>query len=101
MIEKAQKTNEVANKRPLRKSTVRSMLALSHYAFKQRLLHMAKSRGCIVNICNEAYTSKTCGCCGNIKKDLGSAEIYECLKCNSIIDRDYNAARNIYLKNIQ
>lgn len=46
-------------------------------------------------IVNEAYTSKTCTKCGNIKKDLGSNK---CNKCNFIMKRDYVGARNVYLK---
>lgn len=101
MIVKQQQTRKLNNRRPISKITVRSMLALSHYSFKQRLLHMAKTRGCVVNICNESHTTKTCGCCGHINWELRDEEIYNCFICDTIIDRDYNAARNIYLKNIQ
>ena len=87
--------------RNIGKQTVRSMLSLSHFSFKQRLLFMAKSRGCKVDICNEAYTSKTCGCCGVLNCSLGGNRMFTCKNCNSVIDRDYNGARNIYLKNIQ
>jgi putative transposase len=87
--------------RNIGRTTVRSMLALSHYSFKQRLLHMADARGCIVNICNEAYTSKTCGCCGMINSNLSGKKIFDCSTCGLVIDRDYNGARNIYLRNTQ
>lgn len=41
-------------------------------------------------------SSKTCSCCGYIKKDLKlSDRIYNCPNCNSIFDRDINAAINI------
>lgn len=41
-------------------------------------------------------SSKTCSCCGNIKKDLKlSDRIYRCNNCGLIIDRDYNAAINL------
>ena len=86
--------------RNIRPTTVRSMLALSHYKFKKRLLEMGESNGCKIIICNEAYTSKTCGKCGNIKDNLGGSREYNCQRCGLIIDRDYNGARNIYLKNI-
>ena len=77
------------------------MLALSHYSFKERLLHMATYRGCKVHICDESYTSKTCGCCGNMNDTLGGNKVFVCSKCGISIDRDYNGARNIYLRNIQ
>lgn len=87
--------------RNISKSVVRSMLSLSHYSFKQRLLDMASSRCCIVNICNESYTSKTCGKCGFLNNKLGGDRMFYCNMCGLNIDRDYNGARNIYLKNIR
>lgn len=41
-------------------------------------------------------SSKTCSCCGNVKKSLKlSDRVYKCDKCGLIIDRDYNASINI------
>lgn len=41
-------------------------------------------------------SSKTCSCCGNIKKDLKlSDRTYVCNECGVVIDRDYNAAVNL------
>ena len=41
-------------------------------------------------------SSKTCSCCGNIKKDLKlSDRTYICDKCGLIIDRDLNASINL------
>lgn len=41
-------------------------------------------------------SSKTCSCCGNIKKDLKLSErTYICDICGLKIDRDYNAAINL------
>jgi putative transposase len=92
---------KINNGRKISKTTVRSMLALSHFSFKKKLLHMASSKGCMVDICKEDYTSKTCGCCGNIKHTLGGQRVYNCSNCGISIDRDYNGARNIYLRNTQ
>ena len=40
-------------------------------------------------------SSKTCSCCGQIKKDLKlSDRVYKC-DCGNVIDRDYNAAINL------
>lgn len=89
------------SKRNIGKSTVRAMLSLSHYSFKERLLHMATYRGCKVHICSEAYTSKTCGCCGNMNNTLGGNKVFDCSNCGISIDRDYNGARNSYLRNTQ
>lgn len=41
-------------------------------------------------------SSKTCSCCGAIKKDLKRGDrTYICKECGFIIDRDYNAAINL------
>lgn len=41
-------------------------------------------------------SSKTCSCCGHIKKDLKlSDRTYKCDKCGLEIDRDYNASINL------
>ena len=42
-------------------------------------------------------SSKTCSCCGYVKKDLTLKErIFDCPNCNTKIDRDYNASLNIF-----
>jgi len=41
-------------------------------------------------------SSKTCSCCGNIKRDLKLKDrTYVCDMCGLIIDRDFNAALNL------
>lgn len=41
-------------------------------------------------------SSKTCSCCGNIKKNLKlSDRIYKCDKCGFVVDRDKNATFNL------
>ena len=55
---------------------------------------------CTIDICTEEYTSKTCGQCGTIK-NIGNKDIYCCNKCNLIIDRDVNGARNIAIKRLK
>lgn len=41
-------------------------------------------------------SSKTCSCCGNIKKDLKLKDrVFVCPSCNSKIDRDKNASINL------
>ena len=87
------------NKRKIGRKTVRNMLALSHYKFKEILKYKVS---CYTDrklfICDESYTSKTCGNCGNIKNDLKGDKIYNCNKCKKKIDRDVNGARNVLLR---
>ena len=41
-------------------------------------------------------SSKTCNCCGNVKKDLKLKDrVYVCKKCGLVIDRDKNASINL------
>jgi putative transposase len=50
----------------------------------------------ILKIGRFAPSSKTCNCCGHINKDLTLKDrSWTCPKCNSILDRDINAAINI------
>ena len=48
----------------------------------------------------EEYTSKTYGHCGALN-NVGSRDIFSCNKCNIIIDRDVNGARNIAIKRLK
>ena len=85
----------------LHNTTKRMTYALSHYLFKERLQSKAQEYNCIVKIVDESYTSKTCGGCGEIKDDLGSAKEFQCSKplCYYKMHRDIHGARNIYIKN--
>lgn len=78
--------------------TKQVLQAMSHYTFRQRLIAKGELNGCTVKIIDEAYTSKTCSFCGFIKDDLGSNKVYNCNSCSRIMDRDSNAARNIFIK---
>jgi len=92
------KTQEMVGN--LTSDIARKMYTLSFYKFKQKLLNKAIEMGVKVHLLNEPFTSKTCGRCGNIKCNLGNADTYVCNKCNLVISRDFNGARNILLRNI-
>lgn len=83
------------------KNNRRKLLSWSHCSFVDRLIHKSREyNNCKVIQVTEEYTSKTCGCCGFLKQDLGSSKTFKCNKCLTIIDRDINGARNILLKYI-
>jgi transposase len=84
----------------LKKITKRRMNVLSFFKFNEILKIMAKKYNCNILDINEYMTSKTCHNCHNINKDLGSSKIYICDKCNIKIDRDINAAINMYNKGL-
>jgi len=86
-----------SRERYLPKRVKRNLLTLGFYRFRKRLEEKCLERGNEFLLVNEAYTTATCTRCGTVKK-IGSSKIRECGICNLVIDRDYNGARNIYLK---
>lgn len=79
--------------------TARAMLGWAHFRFRQRLLNKCREYPwCKVIICDEHYTSKTCGNCGFIDYNLGQKKTFSCPQCCTEMDRDVNAARNILLR---
>jgi putative transposase len=81
--------------------TSRAMMALSHYSFRQRLIHVSsKYLNNRVYVVGEEYTSMTCTRCGHINGKDGN-EIKICQGCQYQVDRDVNGSRNIFLKNVQ
>ncbi len=85
-------------KRKINSKTTRSMLTWRHYSFRERLIFKARQFGSKVAIVGEQHTSKTCSCCGSIT-DIKASKVYMCSQCGIIMDRDANAAKNIFLKN--
>ena len=86
-------------KRNLRKKSVRQMLTLSHYRFKQRLKQKALAYGVqVIDVC-EAYTSKTVSWTGEVVEKLGGAKVITASD-GTRMDRDLNGARGIFVKSI-
>jgi IS605 OrfB family transposase len=90
------KTNTTINKH-----TRKAMLNWSHFDFRQKLKQKAQELNTVVHEVSEHYTSKTCSKCGNIKWNLGNNKLYECESCGFKSGRDWQAAKNILLKNFQ
>ncbi len=89
----------VSNKHSkLSRMTKRIVYKLKFFQFRQRLEYKCNIRMVNYKCVNESYTSKVCSICGNVKEDLGSNKVYNCLKCNKKLCRDTNGARNIYVK---
>jgi putative transposase len=86
--------------RIINSKTAKKMLSWSHYRFKSRLMNKAREYpNCRVIICGQEYTSQTCSECGYLHRKIGGAK-FKCPGCNQESDRDFNAARNILLKNM-
>jgi IS605 OrfB family transposase len=81
------------------KMTKRIAYSMSYYKFRQRLEYKCIIKELDYRKVHEAYTSKMCSICGSYNKDLGGNKIYKCinLKCNAILGRDDNGARDILL----
>jgi putative transposase len=89
------------SRRKISSKTARKMLTWSHYRFKMRLINKAREYpNCRVIICGEEYTSQTCSECGYLHRKIGGSKKFKCPGCHQESDRDFNAARNILLKNM-
>lgn len=87
--------------RKIHSKTARSMITWSHYQFRQHLDHKASEySGRNILSVTEEYTSKTCSACGHLHQTLGGNKTFRCPSCSYKTDRDWNGARNIYLKNM-
>jgi putative transposase len=89
-----QKSNET-RQRFLRRQTVRGMLGLAHYKFKQTFSFLATKYGKTVVDVNESYTSKTLWDGSVIKNLGGKASI---LFQGKRVNRDIHGARNILIR---
>ena len=67
------------------------------YSIRTKLINKCKERNIELRLVDTFYpSSKTCSCCGGIKKDLKlNDRIYKCNNCGLKIDRDYNASINL------
>lgn len=67
------------------------------YEFKRQIMYKCQKYGIeLVEVPTFYPSSKTCSCCGNVKRDLKlSDRIYKCDKCGLVIDRDFNASINL------
>ena len=67
------------------------------YSIRRKLINKCKERNIELRLVDTFYpSSKTCSCCGSVKKDLKlSDRIYKCCNCGLEMDRDYNASINL------
>lgn len=71
---------------------------LKFYQYRQRLEYKCYITRTGYAKVNERFTSKVCSWCGECKENLGGSKIYNCDKCDKVIDRDVNGCRGIFLK---
>ena len=106
-----QVTHELVSKLPcsitVEDLSITGMMANHHLAkavqeqcfheFLRQIQYKAEWNGIRFVTADRFYpSSKTCSCCGNVKRDLKlSDRVYHCQECGLTIDRDYNAAINL------
>ena len=73
---------------------------LSHYRFREYLIHKANEYGCKVEIVTEEYTSQACTNCGHKSVNYDYRQ-KKCTHCGYEIDRDIGGSRNILIKNLE
>lgn len=86
-------------KRKIGKTTARKLLRWSHYKFRELLRHKGEMTGTKIVVGREEYTSKTCGRCMYVNRELGGKREIKCKMCGIEMHRDINAARNIMMYN--
>lgn len=80
------------------KDLSRRILDCSWYTFRQQLTYKANLYGCNLIVISKYYpSSKSCSSCSSINNNLKLADReYICPNCGLTIDRDLNAAINIF-----
>jgi predicted RNA-binding Zn-ribbon protein involved in translation (DUF1610 family) len=77
-------------RRRIHSKSARAMATWNHYRFQQRLLHKTREfPWCRVIICDEHYTSKTCGNCKFIHDKLAGSKTFQCPQCQFTLDRGH------------
>jgi len=82
----------------LNSKTKITMRFQQHGTFHNRLRMKAESSAKIILDLEEHGTSLTCSSCGQANRNLGSAKIFTCPRCNFQADRDINSSKNHLLK---
>ncbi|MDP9314114.1 MAG: transposase [Chloroflexota bacterium] len=72
----------------------------AHGQFVGYLTYKARRLGMTVNQIDEAYSTRTCSCCGHVPFSNPRGRVYQCAECQAVLHRDANGAANICSKAI-
>lgn len=73
----------------------------SYYDLQQKIKYKAEEKGIEVVFINPKYTSQRCSNCGIIHKENRlDQKTFKCIECGFETNADYNAAKNISIKDI-
>jgi putative transposase len=90
---------DVSSKKLLKTNMAKSVLDSSWNTYKTLLAYKTIRFGKELKVVNESWTSRTCNVCDTIAdfKGLSGLSVREwtCKHCNTVHDRDVNAAKNI------
>jgi putative transposase len=70
------------------------------YDLQNKIHYKARACGISVNYVRPSYTSQRCSQCGCIDPENRDGREFECKKCGFKSHADYNAAKNLSIKNI-
>ncbi len=97
----------VASAKLVKTKMAKSVLDAGWSSLKTMLEYKSHQAGIVYEEVQEAYTTQTCSCCGQIgpsspkgRTGLGIRE-WACSHCSAVHDRDVNAARNILALGLQ
>lgn len=79
----------------------KSISDASWYQFVQWLQYFAKIHSIVCIAVPPHNTTVNCSTCSNSVKKTLSTRTHQCLKCGTVLDRDYNAAKNILAKGLK
>ena len=96
------KTASLFKNKKLSHLNKRIMSSQRHFELHERLKQKCKQTHCQLLMVDESYTTKTCSCCGTLNHNIKKKKIFVCPnpRCGVIMDRDVNAAKNMYLKHL-
>ena len=83
--------------RTINSKAVRNLMTFALAEFHGYMECYAKARGVHFYVTGEEYTTQTCTSCGD-RKDRGSVKVINCSVCETKVDRDIAASRNLGLK---
>ena len=92
---------DVASSKLVKTKMAKSTLDAGWASLKTMLEYKSHQAGIVFMEVNEAYSTQTCSCCGNIPASSPKGRVglrireWTCSDCGAVHDRDVNAARNI------
>jgi IS605 OrfB family transposase len=94
---------DVSSEKLARTTMAKSVFDAGWSIFKRMLSYKSRLRGggMLLEV-SERYSTQTCSCCGSMsssERPIGiaglSKRVWQCSECDTVHDRDVNAARNI------